>query len=84
MVEHHCDKEKEIGMILQNLQDISKELGELKSEVKEVKKAIYGNGRPGLRQEMDQIRGGLKLLSFLLASSVVGNVVFLIKNFVLS
>ena len=59
--EHVCNKDIEIALIqqLQTHQSV---------KIDEIHKAIMGNGKIGMKAEMDQIKGALRLTQFALVA----------------
>ena len=74
VVKHVCDKDVEIALIQQLQRHQSQ-------KIDEIHHAIMGNGKPGMRSEMDQLKGALKLtqIIFTVAALIVSIAALLIK-----
>ena len=66
---HKCNKEKEIAVLNDNINEIKSDLKEIKkfiidnsknnaideTELRYMKKAVFGNGKPGLLERMESL-----------------------------
>ena len=73
IVKHDCSKQTEIALI-QQLQSHQA------SKIDDIHRVIMGNGKPGLKTEMDQIKGALKLtqISFGVVAVIISIVLLFI------
>lgn len=63
-VVHKCTKETEIALINERQLTMEKKIGEIHH-------AIVGNGKPGLRTEVDMAKGAIKFLQIIISVVIV-------------
>ena len=61
---HQCTKETEIALLSQSQDNVEK-------KINDIHKSIVGNGRPGLKADMDMAKGAIKFLQIMLSVVIV-------------
>lgn len=71
-----------------DIRDIKKSIGELTTEVKTnnertdaVHKVLFGNGRPGMKEEFDNIKGGMGVFKWIAGSGLMLALIDVIYTF---
>lgn len=67
---HYCQKEAELAALKTNHQEI-------KGDIKEIKKALLGNGRQGILADINQAKGAVGMFKFLAGGGIIFSIVAL-------
>lgn len=76
MAKHRCDKEDE-------LLELYKQVSEMNVKVREMHKALMGNGRAGLIEKWNKLEGGLMLFKLLASIGGLSGIAAVVKIFLL-
>ena len=80
-MEHECKHEADLAGMAHTIQDVCKDVSEIKSDIKDLRKALLGNGRIGITTQQELNKQAIKRLYWMIGVICVPVLILALSKF---